>query len=213
MKVPAALMFLFMTSGVFSQTGLGDVLAGLPAGKPVALTRAQIGGLLTLAVRNSWNVFDLLDETGLYLKAAGKRALLAGDDLRAAAVPFFLGGRRVDTLFPLALVDSVSVGARLGADADIEIKLTQTFSAFLELGDFDLKTTYGFRDVADRVLDSAYGVTVRNGLLRWTLQKVARVPDPTGKGSPNFIAIHLDNFFRPKRWKIEPITVKPPTKP
>jgi hypothetical protein len=213
MKVLAALLFLLTGSGLFSQAGLSDVLAGLPQGKATRLTQAQIGRLLTVAAQNAWNVFDLLDETGLYLKAAGKRAVLSGDDLRAAAKPFALGGRRVDTLFPLALVDSLAVGARLDTDAEIAIQLSRPFSAFLELGDFDLQTAYGFHEVGDRELGSAYGVTVKNGLLHWTLQKVARVPDPTGKGSPNFIAIHLDNFFKPKRWKIEPITVRPTTKP
>jgi len=198
---------------LFAQTELTDVLEGLPPSKTTRLSTAQIGQLLTVAVKKSWNVFDLLDEAGLYLKASGKRALLAGEDLRTAAAPFALGGKRVDTLLPLPLVESVSVGARLDSNADIAIQLSKPFSAFLELGDFDLQTAYGFRDVAGKELGSAYGVTVRNGPFHWTLQKVARVPDPTGKGSPNFIAIHLDNFFQPKRWKIDPITAKPPTKP
>lgn len=213
MKLLTTLLFLFISSSLFAQADLADVLAGVPQGKITRLSQVQIGKLLTVAMKKNWNVFDLLDEAGLYLKAAGKRVLLAGEDLRAAAVPFVLGGKRVDTLFPLPLVESVSVGSRLDDEADIAIQLSRPFSAFLELGDFDLQTAYGFRNVADKELDSAYGVTVRNGPFHWTLQKVVRVPDPTGKGSPNFIAIHLDNFFQPKRWKIDPITTKPPTKP
>jgi hypothetical protein len=213
MKLLTTLLLLLIGSSLFAQTELADVLGRLPQGKTAPLSSDQIGKLLTVAVKKNWNVFDLLDEAGLYLKAAGKRVVLGGEDLRTAAAPFTLGGKRVDTFFPLALVESVSVGARLGADADIAVVLSQPFSAFLELGDFDLQTAYGFRDVAEKQLGSAYGVTVRNGPFHWTLQKVARVPDPTGKGSPNFIAIHLDNFFQPKRWKIDPITAKPPTKP
>jgi hypothetical protein len=202
-----SLVPLFFLASRLWASDLSDVLAPLPSGKTVTLTTAQISQLFSLAAEKNWNVFDLLDEACLYLKANEKRVHIDGTDMRTVARGFNLGGRRVDTLLPLPLLESLSAGARLGSKADIEIKLIRPFSAFLELGDFDLEPVYGFRTVGEKELGEAFGVTVKNGIFHWTLQKVARVPDPTGKGSPNFIAIHLDNFFRPKRWKIEPIIV------
>jgi len=213
MKLLPLFGLLVLTSALRAEPSLGDILA-VPAGAPTTLNRDQVTQLLKLAAARDWNVFDLLTETALFLKATNRRVVIDGDDLRAAAGGFEMGGVRVDTFLPRPLVVSLAAGARLGADADVEIHLSRPYSAFLELGDFDVGTTYGFRDVSVLELGGAYGVTVRNGLFRWTLQKVARVPDPTGQGSKHFIAIHLNNFFRPKRWKIEAIrTLAPPTIP
>ena len=210
MKRSLGLPLLLIVPCLWASPELSDVLGPLPSGKTSTLSQGQISQLLSLAGQHGWNVFDLLNEADLYLKANEKRVVIDGADMRASAKPFNLGGRRVDTLLPLPLLVSLSAGARLGGKNDIEIRLARPFSAFLELGDFDLEQEYGFQTVGDKELGEAYGITVRNGLFHWTLQKVARVPDPTGKGSPNFIAIHLDNFFRPKRWKIDPITAARP---
>lgn len=206
-------LVLFLNWGLWGSPGLADVLDTAPAHKVVALPKSKVVALLTLAARQDWNVFDLLNEAALYLKARDSRIVIGGDDLREAAKGFSMGGSRVDVLLPLNLVVSIAAGAKLDTVNDVEIRISKPFSAFLELGDFDLQTVYGFSDVENRELGSAFGVTVRNGIFRWRLQKVDRVSDPTGGNSPHFIAIHLDNFFRPKRWKIEPISfLKPPTK-
>ena len=180
-----------------------------PGPREVPLTPAQARDLLVLAIRQNWNVFDLLNEAGLYLKARGLRFSVSGDILRSQTAAFIFGDRRVDAFLPLPLVSSLSVGARLGGDTDVEILLAKPYSQFLELGTFALQTGYGFRDVREKALDGAFGVTVKNGLLSWKLQRIARVPDPTGHQDPHFIAIYLELFFRPKQWQIDPIIARP----
>jgi hypothetical protein len=178
-------------------------------GKPVAntwvLPQPQVHALLDLASRQGWNLFDLLDEAGLYLKDRGWRVSVTGDALRAETASFRLGDNRVDTLLPLAVLQEFSVGARLETDAEVDVRLTKAVSGFLELGDFALETRYGFRTIGDKVLEGAFGITVKNGWLTWKLVRIARVPDPRGEGSQNFIAIHLDSLFRPKRWLIDAV--------
>lgn len=216
MKGILPLFFLFITSGLFAVSdGRFDPIFGNLVQGTRTLTAVQVHALLDLAARESWNLFDLLDEVTLYLKPRGLRAEVPGPLLRAETSFFDLGDNRVDTLVPLGVLTGFAVGARNGTDADIEVHLSRAVSGFLELGDFVLDTKYGFRDAGDHVLAGAFGVTVKNGLFTWTLQKIARVPDPTGGASPNFVAIHLNNFFRPKRWLIDPVKrlSAPPSKP
>ena len=188
-----------------SADGRFDSVFGKTSAGISNLSQPQVHALLDLAVRQGWNLFDLLDEVGLYLKARGMRVTMAGDFLRAETSSFRLGDNRVDTLLPLAALKDLSVGARLAGDADVEVRLTKPVSGFLELGDFALETRYGFRTIGDKVLDEAFGVTVKNGWLAGKLIKIARVPDPRGEGSENFIAIHVEYRFRPKRWLIDPV--------
>ena len=188
----------------------GQTLAGIFApydgtASSQDLSRRSVGQLLSWAAANGANVFDLLDEAGLYLQSQGLRLTVTGDALRAEAEgKYDLGGPRVDALFPLATLDRLTLGAASGQPA-VEVFLTQPHSGFLELGNFALKTHYGFWSLGPKSLDGAFGVTVREGWWMFDLAYVARVPDPTGKGSPNFIAIHLKDFPKPKQWWIAPI--------
>ncbi len=197
---------LWALNGVLSGQTLGGIFAPYDgtAGSQ-DLSRHSVGQLLAWAAAKGKNVFDLLDEAGLYLERQGLRLTVRGDDLRAEAEGRYdLGGPRVDALFPLATLDHLTLGAAQGQPA-VEVFLTQPHSGFLELGNFSLKSHYGFRSLGPKSLDGAFGVKVREGWWTFDLAYVARVPDPTGKGSQNFIAIHLKDFPKPKQWWIAPI--------
>lgn len=168
-------------------------------------TAAMTRDLLLYAAQQGYNVFDLLDETGLYLKARALRLTILGDDLRTAAKTIRLGDKRVDTLFPIGKLISLTVGAKNGTDNELEVRLTGEHSGFLELGDFFLDRIYGFRLVGEKKLEGAYGIRVKSGMMNWDLEKIERVPDPNGAGSQNYIAIHLALFPKAKRWLIEPV--------
>lgn len=187
--------------------------AGLaPGAAAQPIDAARVGRLLALAAGRGWNLFDLLNEAGLSLQGRGLRVEVAGADLRAATRTYRMGDVRTDTLLPLAKLRRLTLGAAGPAEAAVVVELTETHSAFLELGDFALATRYGFQALGPRVLDAAFGVTVKVGLLNLPLQAIRRVPDPTGHQDPNFIAIEVQNFFRPKRWHIDPVrTLSAPT--
>lgn|GEM_PF-2913528 len=186
-----------------------DWILNLPAQKTTALTSNQLDRLLAMAVAQHWNLFDLLDEIQPRLAEHEIRVWVSGDSLRSAALRYRLGGHRVDTLFPLPLLIDLSVGSTATGEPAVVAHLTQPTSGFLELGDFHLSTEYGFQNVEGKALAGAFGVQVKNGFFRWNLDKIVRVPDPRGLGDPNFIAIHLKGFFRPKRWQIDPVSVRP----
>lgn len=179
----------------------------LPEGSgPHPIPVEQIEELLGIGAANGWNIFDLLNEGIPYLTARRKRIRILGPDLRQAARNFRLGDSRVDAVLPLPKIVEIQIGFPVRSeDGAADVRLAEPHSQFLELGEFTLQTRYGFRQIRGRSLADAYGITVRNGLLSFQMSHIERVPDPTGGDNPNFIAIHLHFFFRPKRWHIDPI--------
>lgn len=201
-------LLLGTASSLHAQSQIFENLVGqLPEGSgPHLLTLAQIEQLLDIGVQNGWNVFDLLNEGIPYLVSQKKRIKLLGTDLRSAAKIYRLGDSRVDAVLPLPKIVEIQIGYPVNSQSGAaDIVLSEPHSQFLELGEFTLQTRYGFRQVRGRSLANAYGISVRNGLFSFDMSHIERVPDPTGGNNPNFIAIHLNLFFRPKRWHIDPI--------
>ncbi|NNM67433.1 MAG: hypothetical protein HKM06_05435 [Spirochaetales bacterium] len=211
MQRPVLAALLVFLAGALWSESLADIFSPyIQRGGDQVVARKDVVKLLEWSADHTANVFDLMDEAGLYLSNRGVRLTVWGNDLRAAvAGRFKLGDARVDALFPLASLISLTLGARNGHEGEVEVFLTQPHSGFLELGDFSLAQHYGFRSLGPKSLTGAFGVHVKEGWLKFDLDQVDRVPDPTGHGSPNFIAIHLKFFPRPKQWLIEPITVLP----
>lgn len=176
------------------------------------LTQNQTEALLKTAASRGWNAFDLLNELTADLQTRKIRVEIDGSILRKAGETWRIGDHRVFALLPIMKVLRINLGfttdtLKLPA---LEIFLKEPHSDFLELGDFSLQTYYGFRKNLVKSLEDAFGVQVKNGPLSFDLDKILRVPDPTGGVNPNFIAIHIKFFFRPKQWHIDPIRLWAP---
>lgn len=185
-----------------------EIAAALEAPDPSGTSRMGLPGLLLfldVARAKGYNLFQLLCEAGVEFKGRGLRVAVSGDDLRAAAATVRLGDHRVDALLPVAKVVVVEVGASRGGSPEIDIRLTEAAAGFLELGDFSLKERYGFRTAGPKSLSGGFGAKVKNGPFDFDLSRIEIIPSPLGDGNPNFIAIHLALFPRPKRWHIDPV--------
>jgi hypothetical protein len=206
-------VLLLLTAPAWADPGFEAAFGPTPASPVQVLSRAQTEAVLSLAARQHWNLFDLMDEGALWLKSQGRRVQIQGDDLRALTAVFDLGDHRIDALVPLAGLVSLSLGTPPAGGADAEVVLAQPVSGFLELGDFSLADHYGFRTIRGKELGDAFGLRVKNGLFTWDIAKIVRVPDPTGHQDPNFIAIHALGFLKPKQWQIDPVRVLPAPTP
>jgi hypothetical protein len=203
------LLAIFVSGGLWAQESLADIFAPyVQRGGDQSVAEKDVVKLLEWSAAHTANVFDLMDEAGLYLSNQGIRLTVWGNDLRAAVAGHFrLGDSRVDALFPLSSLISLTLGARNGHEGEVEVFLTKPHSGFLEIGNFALAQHYGFKRLGPKSLTGAFGVRVKEGWLTFDLDRIDRVPDPTGLGRANFIAIHLKFFPRPKQWLIDPITL------
>jgi hypothetical protein len=208
-------VLVFVTASLAAEPDFPGVFGPGTPGTVQTLGRPQVQAVLALAVQQHWNLFDLLDEASPWLANHGRTVRVNGDHLRALTAQFDLGDSRIDTMVPVALVVSLTLGRSAEGKAFAEVVLTKAVSGFLELGDFSLDDHYGFRSIEGKTLGDGYGMHVKNGLFGGPIAQIVRVPDPTGGHDPNFIAIHVSGFFKPKRWQIDPVKALPaaPTTP
>lgn len=204
-KILIAFLFILGAMGAAAESRLSlDKIFSSVKNSSFA-TSTMTKELLNFAIQEGYNVFDLLNEAGLYLKARNLRITIMGNELREAAKSIRVGDTRVDTLFPINKLVYLSVGAKNGTDNEIEIRLTSEHSGYLELGDFFIEKVYGFQEIHEKKLENAFGIRVKSGMMSFDLDKVERVPDPNNAGSQNYIAIYLKMFPKAKRWLIEAV--------
>lgn len=184
------------------------VLSTLPAADAAGIAELPYEGVsafLEIGRRRAWNVFQLLCEAGSEFKSRGLRVAVNGDDLRKAALVYRLGDARVDALLPVRKFMRLEIGSSIGGTPEVEIRLSEKHADFLELGDFSIVERYGFKTVSPKMLDGGFGAKVRKGPFNLDLARIEIIESPHKDGNPNFIAIHVAAFPRPKRWHIDPI--------
>ena len=115
--------------------------------------------MLEYADKQGKTIFELLNESFLYLQDRGLRIRLDGDDLRDLNRRFELGGRRVNTLLPVEQIDHIEIGSVLQKNqAAMEVFLFEKHSDFLELGDFYLSEQFGFTGLEEGWYLGGFGV-------------------------------------------------------
>jgi len=184
------------------------VFTGLPAptsANAVDLPYESVVAFLEIGRRHAWNVFQLLCEAGAEFKSRGIRVGVNGDDLRKATVLYRLGDARVDALLPVKKFVRLEIGSSIGGSAEVDIRLSESHADFLELGDFSIIECYGFKTVTSKNMDGGFGAKVKKWPFNFDLARIEIIESPHKDGNPNFIAIHLASFPRPKRWHIDPI--------
>ncbi len=155
--------------------------------------------MLEYADKQEKTIFELLNESFLYLQERGLRIRLNGDDLRGLNRRFELGGKRVNTLLPVEKMDHIEIGAVLQENqAAMEVFLFEKHSDFLELGDFYLSEHFGFTSLEKDWYRGGFGVKVKYLIMSLALEELNLYEE--GK-----IAIWVKGIPRPKRWRIDPI--------
>ena len=197
-------LFFLLTCALFSVTAeeeLSDILSGIHGDRnsicPVDLE--ILTAMLEYADTQEKTIFELLNDSALYLKDRGIRIHLNGDDLRLLNRRFELGGTRVNTLLPVEKISHIEIGAVLRKDEPaMEVILFEEHSDFLELGDFFLSKRFGFQDLDAAWYRGGFGITVKSLFMSLELEQLNLYDERK-------IAIWVHGIPRPKRWRIDPI--------
>ena len=94
------LMIFFLILQQLAAVDLYPLLEAIE-GERSSVVRVDIDTLtkmLEYAEQNEHTIFELLNQSAMYLKPRGWRVRIDGDDLRALNLRFDLGGERVNTL-------------------------------------------------------------------------------------------------------------------
>lgn len=171
----------------------------LSAGSTYTLTADETRSFIGLAARLSINVFELLDGAYRYASSAGIRFILGGDELRAAAASFDMGGERIDALLPIEKATRLEFGAVLSSGQEaMDVYLNEPHSEFIELGTAVMDRRFGFKRLQPRLFADAYGVKVKRFPVSTELEKLELYDNAKG-------AIYVKALNRPKRWNLRVI--------
>jgi hypothetical protein len=195
-------LFLCTLHSVYAgEEQLEHLLSGI-SGEPGSIRQVDIEILtrmLEYADKREKTIFELLNESALYLKERDLRIHISGDDLRSLNRRFELGGRRVQTLLPVEKMDHIEIGAVLQENqAAMDVFLREKHTDFLELGDFYLSEHFGFSSLDKAWYRGGFGVRVKYLFLFLELEELNLYEERK-------IAIWVQGVPRPKRWRIDPI--------
>lgn len=168
----------------------------LSAGSAHLLTADETRAFIGLAARLSINVFELLDGAYRYASAEGIRFIVSGDELRAAAAAFDMGGERIEALLPIEKTARLEFGAVLTAGQEaMDVYLKEPHSEFIEIGTAVMDSRFGFKRLQPRLFAEAYGVKVKRFPISTELEKLELYDNAKG-------AIYVKALNRPKRWNL-----------
>jgi hypothetical protein len=179
-------------------------LDAIPAmsGKAYQLSESQTDSLLSLAVTNKINVFELLDCIYRNVSARHGRVTINGAALRKLESRYDLGGERILAILPVDKLDYLETGALLDSDdRPLDIYLVSPHESRLDIGTAYYRTRFGFASVSPLEFSSAYGITVKKLVFSAPLEKL-ELYEP-GKG-----AIYVGGMSKPKRWNLDVVTEK-----
>jgi len=207
MRFPKSILALGACIALWSSPAGAEELSTLL--KPVTDTRglhtadaALLDRLLQYGLERELNIFEVFDDVILDLKASGSRLRIPGSTFRAAAEQYDLGRERAEALLPPQKITDIYLGTRLSVnDSEIDVFLSEEHSQYLEIADITLSTHYGFKHVEGRLFSQGFGARVKRFLFRFTLDKIDLY-------ERNKIAIYVEDFGRPKRWRIDKIIRK-----
>ncbi|MDZ7793199.1 MAG: hypothetical protein U5P10_05740 [Spirochaetia bacterium] len=150
--------------------------------------------ILEYAVRRDYNLFELLNLSYLELEKMNKRLAFSKTVLAAIEEKYNLGGSKMHIVFPFEIMERLELGARLNKkdnplDAFIEEKYSADFYGF---GDLHEDTHFGFEKIELNYFRDAFGMHAKRMFFTFAVSHIKLY-------EPRHVAIHLKNFFKPKK--------------
>ncbi|WP_319559800.1 hypothetical protein [Marispirochaeta sp.] len=197
----SAFVFFALFAVAAEERALPSILSDIDVGQNSvsAVDRETLTAMMEYADKQKKTIFELLNESALFLKEQGIRVRIEGTDLRHLKRRFVLGGDRVNTLLPVEKIGYIEIGAVLEAEqAEMDVFLFEKHSDFLELGDFFLAEHFGFESLEDAWYRGGFGVRVKYLFMSFRLVELNLYDERK-------IAIWVEGVPKPKRWRIDPI--------
>jgi len=162
-------------------------------------TREEVDNLLTTAIKQNMNLFELLYATNTSLIKREMRILIKGDTLRDLEKKIIYGNERVYALIPINIIEEIEIGAILKTKLEahlIDIFFKQDYEKYIEIGTAIYEKHIGFNKTEDNIFSECFGMNVKKLGIKKKIDKIEMYEKTK-------IAIYVKGFPRPKKWIFE----------
>ncbi len=162
-------------------------------------TKEEVDILLTTAVKQDMNLFELLYATNASLMKRDSRILIKGEILRDLEKKIVYGNERVYALIPINIIEEIEIGSILKSKLQahiIDIFFKQNYEKYIEIGTAIYEKHIGFNRVGDNTFFECFGMNVKKIGIKKKIDKIEMY-------EKRKIAIYVKGFPRPKKWIFE----------
>lgn len=167
-------------------------------------TKNEVDSLLTVAIAQNMNLFELLYATNTSLLKNKNRILIKGDILRDLEKKITYGNERVYALIPINIIEEIEIGTILKTKLEahiIDIFFKQTYEKYIEIGTAIYEKHIGFNRIENNTFYECFGMNVKKIGIKKRIDKIEMYEKTK-------IAIYVKGFPRPKRWIFETMYLK-----
>ena len=176
----------------------------LKEGEMHSCTKEEVDAILTIAIKQELNLFELLYATNAYLIKTGNRILIKGSILRELETKIIYGNERVYALMPINIIEEIEIGTipktKLEAHV-IDIFFKQSYEKYIEIGSAIYEKHIGFNKAENNIFSECFGMNVKKIGIKKKIDKIEMYEKTK-------IAIYVKGFPRPKKWIFEKIYLK-----
>ena len=173
-------------------------------GEIYSCTKEDVDFLLTTAIKQHVNLFELLYATNVSLIKKEKRILIKGEILRELEKKITYGNERVYALIPIGIIEEIEIGAipktKLEAHA-IDIFFKQNYEKYIEIGTAIYERHIGFNKTENNCFYGCFGMNVKKIGIKKKIDKIEMYEKTK-------IAIYVKGLPRPKKWIFETMYLK-----
>jgi hypothetical protein len=163
-------------------------------GEVSRLTTQEFSRFLAYAVEHERNLFEILNLVYPLLVERNQRYRIERSVVLESEETYRLGRSKLRVILPFDMLIAMEIGAKLRADDNaFDVFIEEHYSAdFYGFGMLHEDPHFGFREIAPNYYNDAFGMYAKR--MFFTLDVSRLHLYETEK-----VAIHLKNFFRPKR--------------
>ena len=167
-------------------------------------TKEEVDAILSEAIKQELNLFELLYATNAYLIKTENRILIKGSILRELETKITYGNERVYALIPINIIEEIEIGAvpksKLEAHI-IDIFFKQPYEKYIEIGTAIYEKHIGFNKAENNIFSECFGMNVKKIGIKKKIDKIEMYEKTK-------IAIYVKGFPRPKKWIFETMYLK-----
>jgi len=163
-------------------------------GESTILSLEQFALFLNYASEHRLNLFELLNLVYPLLAERDQRYIITGPTIQETEKEFYIGGSKIRLILPIDSVIRMEIGKSFGPDQHaLDVYITEHYSAdFFGFGMLHEEPHFGFKEIRLNYYNEAFGMYAKRMFFTFDVSYLHLYDGEE-------VAIHMKNFFKPKR--------------